>query len=134
MNRTRHEREAVRRAREHLASHTTLMTDQPCDAHALATDVIVLSREADGLKAECDVWLNASNVWGEIGRKLTDTEQRIDALLDAARRTNHGDHFYDLDVRRTDCFLCAAIEDRYRPAWMEEPYHWLRDPVVEFRR
>jgi hypothetical protein len=125
------DRESVKRAKEHLASHYTPMTEPLCDAHALATDVLVLAREADGLTAECDKWRDVSKTWGEVERKLSDATDKLDALTDAARRVSHGDHFYDLDIERKDCLLCAAIEERYQPKWMDEPLHWLRDPIVK---
>jgi hypothetical protein len=73
----------------------------------------------------------ATKRWKKVEEKLSRLGQRYDALQVAARVTSHGDHDYDPDAEpRTDCFLCAAIESRFRPAWMEEPYIWLRDPVV----
>lgn len=88
-------------------------------------DVVTAWRESDG-----DLFLEASRTWARIERKLIANDQRLDALADAARRTSHGDHTYDVDVQRTDCLLCAAIEDRYQPRWMDEPHEWLRDPIV----
>ena len=123
---------AVQRAKEHFASHATPMTEPPCDAHALAADVLVLAREADGLRAECDGWREAAETWGRVERKLNRIEGQYDALVAAARTTSHGDHDYDLDAPpRMDCVLCAAIESRWQPRWMEEPYEWLCDPIVK---
>lgn len=67
--------------------------------------------------------------WAGIERKASNLRHRLDALQDAARNQFHGDHFYDFDVLRTDCALCAAIEGRYQPPWMEEPHEWVRDPI-----
>ena len=65
-------------------------------------------------------------------REASNNQHRLDALADAARRTSHGDHHYDVDVVRTDCLLCAAIEGRYQPPWMEESYYeFLHDPIVK---
>lgn len=61
-------------------------------------------------------WLKAAERWRAIERHLSLLSERHDALLDAARRFSHGDHNYDVDVRR-DCLLCSAIEMRYVPEW-----------------
>lgn len=69
--------------------------------------------------------------WGAAEHKISSLKHRLMSLEDAARRVRHGDHDYDLDVIRTDCILCAAIEGRYQPAWMEEPFEFLNDPIVK---
>ena len=89
----------------------------------------VLAAEAREVKlrAERDTERAA---WAGIERKASNLRHRLDALEDAARRASHGDHTYDADMIRTDCRLCAAIEGRYQPSWMEEPHEWMGDPVA----
>jgi hypothetical protein len=86
----------------------------------------------DDLLAEVRSWREASARWRKIEERLSRLRDRYDALVVAARSTHHGDHDYDPDLpARTDCYLCAAIEGRFQPRWMDEARDWVQDPLVK---
>jgi len=97
---------AVRRANEHLTSHVTPMTEPPCDAHVLATDVIVLARENEGLLAECDTWHAAAETWKGVERKMN----RVEGAIRRPRRGGADD-----EPRRPRLRPGCASEDGLRP-------------------
>lgn len=103
------------------------------DAVVVQRDALQAERDRERDRAEAaEVNLGRERkAWGAAEHKISSLKHRLMSLEDAARRVRHGDHDYDLDVIRTDCILCAAIEGRYQPAWMEEPFEFLNDPIVK---
>lgn len=112
------------------------MTAPPCESHALATDVLALLTMLRTRERECRAWQEASETWKGVERRLSNLQAWFDTLVAAARTTSHGDHDYDPDspTPSLDCILCAAIEGRWQPLWMEEPYEFMRDPILREER